>query len=203
MLKLLKKVILILLVIGTVYILFVVRDRKTLREQIIRLHVVADSNSQEDQSIKEMVRDAILEKLEALTANAQTKDEAEQILSDNLLTLQQIANDVLVNMGVSSQANVTLQQEAFPTREYDTFTLPAGVYDSLRVVIGEGEGKNWWCVVFPGLCIPAASEEVEDVATSAGFSNGLGKSLTGEKGYEIRFFLLDTLGRLENFFFNH
>ena len=109
---------------------------------------------------------------------------------------------MLQQVGSPQSANVTLKKETFGTRVYDTFSLPAGVYDSLRIVIGAGEGRNWWCVVFPGLCVPAASEGVEDVAVSAGFSEELGKTLTGEEPYEIRFLLLDWLGRVENFFFD-
>jgi len=87
-------------------------------------------------------------------------------------------------------------------RNYDTFRLPAGVYESLRIVIGEGEGKNWWCVVFPELCLPATAEGFESVAVGSGFSEALSGALTGETQYEIRFFLLDCFGRLENFFFH-
>ena len=94
---------------------------------------------------------------------------------------------------------MTLQKEVFDTRVYDTFTLPAGVYEALRITIGSGEGKNWWCVVFPTLCVPATSEGFEDVAAGAGFPESLTKSLEGE--YEIRFYLLDLLGKLEGYLF--
>ncbi len=201
MLRLLKKVMILALIGAVIYGVFLIRDRKTLNDQILRLHVVGETNTAEDQQIKVRVKDALLEKLRELTADADTKEKAQALLSDNLSLLQETANEILRSCGVSAQASVTLKQEAFPTRVYETFTLPAGVYDSLRVVIGEGQGRNWWCVVFPSLCVPAASQEVEDVAASAGFSEGLGKSLTGEEGYEIRFFLLDALGQLQNFFF--
>jgi stage II sporulation protein R len=88
--------------------------------------------------------------------------------------------------------------EEFSKRVYDTFSLPAGLYESLRIIIGEGEGKNWWCVVFPELCLPATSEGFEETASCAGFPDALTAALEGEEGYEIRFFLLDVLGRLEN-----
>ena len=89
--------------------------------------------------------------------------------------------------------------EEFATRYYDTFTLPAGIYEALRITIGEGEGQNWWCVVFPTLCVGATVEEFEETAHCAGFSDGLTGALTGEDGYEVRFFFLDALGKLENF----
>lgn len=191
----------LLLVVCAVYMVYVMKDRKTLNDEIIRLHVVGASDTDEDQNTKIMVRDAILDRLRELTEGATSKDQAQKILTQNLEALQDTANLVLQQAGISESAYVTLQKEAFETRVYDTFSLPAGVYDSLRVVIGAGEGKNWWCVVFPDLCVPAASKEVEDVAASAGFSENLGKTLTGEE-YQIRFLLLDWLGRVENYFFH-
>ena len=93
---------------------------------------------------------------------------------------------------------VTLGKEVFDTRYYDTFTLPAGVYEALRITIGEGQGKNWWCVVFPTLCVPATSDGFEDVAAGAGFPDALTSALEGESGYELRFFLLDLLGKWQS-----
>lgn len=201
MLKLLRRAMLLALAIGAVYMFYIFKDRKVLNEQIIRLHVVGASNSDEDQKTKMMVRDAVLDKLQELTVKANSKEQMQEILSQNLDVLQETANHALQQIGVSQCANITLQKETFETRVYDTFSLPAGVYDSLRIVIGAGEGRNWWCVVFPGLCVPAASKDVEEVAVSAGFSEDLGKTLTREGEYEVRFLLLDWLGRVENFFF--
>jgi stage II sporulation protein R len=115
--------------------------------------------------------------------------------------LEEAANTVLASEGFSVRAKATLQREAFDTRHYDTFSLPAGVYNALRITIGEGAGQNWWCVVFPGLCIPATAEEFADTAVGSGFDEPLTGALQQEKGYEIRFFLLDWLGKLQNFFF--
>ena len=96
---------------------------------------------------------------------------------------------------------VTLCKEAFDTRYYDTFTLPAGIYEALRITIGEGEGHNWWCVAFPSLCLSATSEEFADKAAGAGFPDSLTGALDGEEKYEVRFFLLDALGELEKFLY--
>jgi stage II sporulation protein R len=95
-----------------------------------------------------------------------------------------------------------LCKEAFDKRVYDTFTLPAGIYNALLIVIGDGQGKNWWCVVFPSLCIPAASETFADTAAGAGFPETLNRALTGDNGYELRFAVLDVLGNLENILFS-
>ena len=203
MFKLLRRMMALFFVLAALYSFSLIRDRRLLNDQVIRLHVVGASNSTEDQSIKLSVRDAILERIKTLTADSTAKAEVQQILADNLDLLKEIANTVLRKAGMEQRAQVTLQKESFETREYDTFTMPAGVYDSLRIVIGDGEGKNWWCVVFPSLCNATASTEVEDVAVSAGLSEDLSKSITRENGYEVRFFFLDWLGRLQNFAKEH
>lgn len=198
--KLFKRTVLLLVVAGLIYTYFLNRDRTVLNDQIVRLHVVADSDDASDQATKLKVRDAVLSALDQITDGAQTKEEIMQRLKENISALESAANDVLAQLDAQYHAVVSLEQEEFPTRDYETFSLPAGVYDSLRVTIGSGEGKNWWCVVFPQLCLPAASEQVEDTAVGAGFSEELGKTLTRHEGYEVRFLLLDCMGWLQNFF---
>ena len=197
--KLLKTAIAILLVLGTVYSYSLYQDRETLNNEIIRLHVVADTDAPVDQALKLKVRDEVLRLVDLAKSGAETKEEALSFLNEQLPVLQEAANKVLKQAGKCCDAVVTLQKETFPTREYDTFSLPAGVYDSLRVTIGNGKGKNWWCVVFPDLCVPAASVEVEETAVEAGFSDSLSKTLTHENGYEIRFWILDCFGKIQNF----
>lgn len=179
----------------------IIADRKTLNEDIIRLHVVANSDSTEDQSIKLRVRDAVVDSLKDAMADVSDVEAAKEYILENLPKIQEVANRTLRSCGVEPDAIVTLAKEAFDTRYYDTFQLPAGVYHSLRITIGQGEGKNWWCVVFPGLCIPDTVSGFEDMAVGAGFDSPLTAALEGEDGYEIRFFLLDKLGELENMFF--
>lgn len=198
--KLIKSVVAIIMVLMVIYAYSVYRDRETLNNQILRLHVVADTDTTVDQEVKLLVKDEILRLVDTIKDGATTKEEALQRLQNQLPALQDAANAMLEKLGKHYSAVVTLQEEAFPTRNYETFSLPAGVYDSLRVTIGSGEGKNWWCVVFPELCIPAASKDVESSAIEAGFSDSLSKTLTGEQGYEIRFWVLDFLGKIQNFF---
>lgn len=178
-----------------------IADRETLNEELIRLHVVANSDSEEDQAIKLRVRDAVTESLQSALADVADVEAAKSYLQENLPKIQAIANTVLEEAGFDGEAVVTLCKEAFDTRYYDTFTLPAGVYEALRITIGEGEGHNWWCVVFPALCVSATSGEFADVAAGAGFSDTLNGALTGEEDYEVRFYILDVLGRLENILF--
>ena len=200
MLKFLKGLVYLAFVVSLIWLVTVFVDRQELDDAVIRLHVVADSDSEADQAVKLKVRDAVLSSMEENLTGAENKEQAQEALRGCLNRIETVANQVLESEGVRDRATVTLMEEAFPTRQYDTFSLPAGVYDSLRVTIGSGEGKNWWCVVFPGLCVPAAVEEVEDVAVSAGFSQSLSGSITGEPRYQVRFFVLDWLGRVENFF---
>ncbi len=174
------------------------RDKEQLREQIVRLHVVADSDSAEDQAVKLEVKDAIVtylqEKLEGFT----DIDQVKAYLSSHLEALKEVAEETLERLGVKDRVSVSFEEEAFPVRYYDTFKLPSGIYQSLRIRIGQAQGKNWWCVVFPTLCIPQTGEEFQDVAAGSGFSDTLSQTLSNEEGYEVRFFLLDLLGWLEN-----
>lgn len=179
----------------------IAKDRKLLSDGLIRLHVVAASDTREDQAVKLQVRDAVVAYVEDAMTHVMTLEEAKAWLEDNLPQIREAANDLLRNLGLAYEAEVTLEREAFPVRHYDSFSLPAGVYHSLRISLGEAQGQNWWCVVFPRLCLPAAGESVGDAAEVGGFSQPLTDTLTQKDGYRIRFFALELLGRLENFFF--
>lgn len=176
-------------------------DRQKLNEELIRLHVVANSDSEIDQNLKLRVRDAILDSLQEGISQLTDVQQAKAYLYDKLPQLQQVAQQTLEQAGTYFPVTVSLEKEAFPRRQYDTFSLPAGVYHALRITIGTGEGHNWWCVVFPTLCVPATAEGFEQTAACADFSDDLTATLEGQPGYEVRFYLLDALGRLENFLF--
>ena len=173
-------------------------DRQQLRQELIRFHVVANSDAPQDQAVKLQVRDAVLGSIRDELETAADVKEAKAYLRENLPKIRKIANETLKSAGFSEEAVVSLCEEAFPARVYDTFTLPAGIYESLRIVIGEGGGHNWWCVAFPDLCLPATSEDFADTAAGAGFSEELTRTLSDRETYEVRFFFLDALGRLEN-----
>ena len=174
------------------------QDNQTLKENVIRLHVVGNSNSTYDQQMKLRLKDEITAYLQPIVEKFSSKEEAMKYIRENLSGLQTFSNSVLERLGVKERAVVTLQPEAFDARVYDTFSLPSGVYDALRIEIGEADGKNWWCVVFPSLCLPATSTDFQDTAVSAGFSTHLSKTITNNGKYEVRFFLLDCIGKLEN-----
>lgn len=176
----------------------IVMDKMELQEKVLRLHVVGASDSDRDQALKLQVRDAVLARLEKELVGTTNKQQAIERVRGVTEDLAAVADLVLEQAGSDDRVTVSVEAASFPQREYDTFRLPAGVYDALKITIGEGAGRNWWCVVFPELCVPAATEGVEAVAAGAGFSEGARGALTGK--YEIRFYLLDLLGRVENFF---
>ena len=197
--KILKRIGICFLLATLVWCGTLIADRQLLRKELIRLHVVAASDSDEDQALKLRVRDAVTESLRRELQNVTDAEQAKAYLQENLPKLEAMANRVLREAGCGDLATVSLQAEEFATRIYETFTLPAGIYDALRITIGDGEGKNWWCVVFPSLCVPATSEGFEETASCAGFPDSLTGALEGDEAYEVRFFLLDALGQLENF----
>jgi len=198
--KIIKLTMFLILVAAVLGIRDLWQDRQTLKDSIIRMHVVGNSDSTHDQQVKLQLKDEITAYLQPIVEKFSSKEEAMKYIRENLSGIQTFSNHVLERLGVKEKAVVTLQPEAFDTRVYDTFSLPSGVYDALRVEIGEAEGRNWWCVVFPSLCVPATSTDFQDTAVSAGLSTPLSKTLTNNGKYEVRFFLLDCLGKLENLF---
>ncbi|HIW22361.1 stage II sporulation protein R [Acutalibacter sp. LFL-21] len=130
-----------------------------LPQNIVRLHVVANSDSEEDQAVKLLVRDAVLEEAARWYGGARTMEEASARLCTHLESIAKTAQATLREQGMGYSATAQVTEMYFPTRDYESFRLPAGRYRTLRVTLGEGAGKNWWCVVFPSLCLPAASGE--------------------------------------------
>ena len=130
-----------------------------LPRDVVRLHVVANSNGAEDQAVKLLVRDAVLEEAARWYQGASSMEEASSQLCTHLQSIAGAARQVLGEQGVGYSATAQMTEMYFPTRDYGDFRLPAGRYRTLRVTLGEGAGKNWWCVVFPSLCLPAATQE--------------------------------------------
>jgi stage II sporulation protein R len=199
MFKLIKMWVCCLLAASLVWFGTVLADRQTLDENVIRFHVVANSDSEADQAVKLQIRDGVIAYLQPILAELPSAAEVKVWLEGHLEDVKAVADGILAENGFADTASVTVRKEAFETRAYDTFTMPAGVYDALRITVGEGEGQNWWCVVFPRLCLPAVSDDMEAEAAGAGFSDSLTGALEGE--YQVRFFVLDCLGWLEKIFF--
>ena len=195
--KQLRRIALVTAFVLGVFAWGIVTDSRELREGLLRLHVVGASDSAEDQEVKLLVRDAVLASLEDGLHDLTDVDAAVDYVYRMLPRVEAAANRCLAVAGFSDTVAVSLTEEAFPTRDYDNFSLPAGVYRALRVVIGEGEGRNWWCVVFPQLCM--AGEDFVETASVAGLSPELAGTLEGE--YELRFWVLEKWGEMKNYLF--
>lgn len=174
----------------------VMADRAALGENFLRLHVVGASDSVEDQQVKLAVRDVVLDCLSEGLAEREDIHQACAYIEEMLPVIRERGDAALAAAGFSQHVTVTLAREPFPVREYEDFSLPSGVYRTLRVVIGEGEGQNWWCVVFPRLCYGG---DLSENGEKSHIQDSLYDTITGK--YEIRFWLLDKLGELENFLF--
>ena len=151
-----------------------------LRSNVLRLHILANSDSIEDQEVKLLVRDALLEQSEKLFAGCETLDEMKARAWEERETIRLIAQNVLEEYGSTDKVTVQLAQMEFDTREYDEITMPGGEYSALRILIGKGEGHNWWCVMYPPLCLPAVSAD-------AFFDAGTENILKEPEQYEIKF----------------
>ncbi|MBE3578704.1 MAG: stage sporulation protein [Caldanaerobacter sp.] len=135
-------------------------------KKLIRFHVIANSDSPEDQELKLKVRDAILVELAPKLEGLKTKEESERVIKENLVNIEKMAEKIIKEEGKDYKVRVDYGVFSFPTRYYGALTVPAGKYTALKVVIGEGEGKNWWCVVFPPLCIVDAKHGFTDEKTA-------------------------------------
>lgn len=172
---------------------------------IIRLHVVANSDSEADQELKLKVRDGILGTVSELLRGVNDRSEAENVLRDSLYLIEEAARRVLLSDESDCGVAVTLTEEYYPTRVYENVALPAGRYTSLRVLIGDAEGRNWWCVLFPTLCVTAESEitaaamidGTEAVLLEAGLTPSQIRMITGSTpDVKVKFRILEFFGSI-------
>ena len=168
-------------------------------ENTVRLHVLANSDSEEDQDVKLLVRDALLEKISGYDAS--DKEEALEMIEKNKEALCTLAESVIKSQGMSHTVQIEVGEEEYPTRYYEDFALPAGTYTSVRVIIGEGGGQNWWCVLYPPLCNSTAIAYDEDYCIEAGLTKGQYNLITeNESGeYKIKFRLLEIASEVFGF----
>lgn len=163
-------------------------------EDTVRLHIIANSDKKEDQDLKLEIRDKLLLEYGDELSGISSKGEAEKLLSSRT---DEIEGDVrlwLNELGSDASAEVELGTEWYDRREYENFTLPAGYYTSLRVILGEGEGKNWWCVMYPPLCLDLATEKAPSDDALLGYTESEVTLIEGG-GYQIRFKLLELVSR--------
>ena len=133
-----------------------------IKDKLIRFHVIANSDTEEDQSLKLKVRDKVVEALSEKLKGVISLEEAEIILNDNIDYVNNIAKDVILNNNYDYEVNTMLSYENFPDKVYGDYVFPQGNYEAFRVIIGEGKGQNWWCVMFPSLCFVDESKNEVD-----------------------------------------
>ena len=169
-------------------------------EDTVRLHILAHSDSEEDQALKLKVRDAILGETADLLSNCREKDEAIAVAKQNIEVIRAAALGVIEDEGYSYSVDIEIGEEEYPTKNYESFCFPAGSYASLRVKIGEAEGQNWWCVLYPPLCLSAATEkrEVEEEFISVGLTDEQYGIITETEDakYQLRFKFLEVFGNI-------
>ena len=163
------------------------------RENVVRLHILANSDSEQDQALKLKVRDAILTASEDWPQTADSAAEALALAEERLPEIQAVARHVILAEGYDYPVTAEVCRMYFTTRQYDTLTLPAGMYDAVRITIGEGAGQNWWCVMYPPLCVGAATDRKE--ATSL-FSDSQQNLVQGGDRYVVKFKVVEWAQKL-------
>ena len=165
-----------------------------LRGSVLRLHILANSDSEYDQDMKLKVRDALLES--GILSGAADLNEAEETAENRLRDIETLAELTLEDHGCNYTVKASLEEAEFDNREYGDMTMPKGKYKALRVVIGKGEGRNWWCVMYPPLCLPAACEvKTDEKAEKEYFDEEEQDILEKPKKYKVRFAIWDFLKR--------
>lgn len=184
----------VLLLIG----ILPVHGEEQVYDTVVRLHVLANSDSEEDQALKLKVRDAILAETTPLLQDCKSREEACRLLEGEIPRLREVAEKALIDEGHPASVSVLLGEEEYPQRNYDSVCFPSGQYLSLRVCIGEAEGKNWWCCLFPPICLGSATvstDQAEDAFISVGMTPAQYKIITETEKpvYKVRFKLLELL----------
>ena len=164
-------------------------------DEVLRLHVVANSDSESDQALKLDVRDGIIEVTRELTADCHSLEQTSAVVSENLSVIAEEAQRIIQANGYSYDVEVRIGREEYPRKTYASLCFPAGEYLSLQVLIGDAAGQNWWCVLFPPLCLDAASSSNEDAFISVGFTPEQYKVITETDSpkYKARFKLLEVI----------
>ncbi len=163
-------------------------------DNIVRIRIIANSDSEDDQSLKLKVRDGILDYSKDVFSKADSYDEAVLIANENIDLLRQKAQSIIYDNGFDYSVSLRMGEEFFDTREYDGFTLPAGTYETLVFTIGEGNGENWWCVMFPQVCVGTCFGELSDTVRndSAEYAENAPK-------YVLKFKAVEIFQKIKNF----
>lgn len=170
---------------------------RDISSNVLRVHILANSDSEEDQRLKLKVRDALITKSEMLFADAHSKEEAIAVTSENLPELLNTAKSVILSEGYDYDVSAKIDNIYFDTRYYEDVTMPGGYYDALQIRIGEAKGKNWWCVMYPSLCLFSASKSE---TLDSDLSTKQYEIVKSEGEYEFRFRILEIFYSIIDFF---
>lgn len=176
------------------YIAPFIETSENISDQVFRLHILANSDSAEDQQLKLKVRDEILKKGETVFASSNSLEETIELCKDNIALFQQTAEQCLKNNGSDYEVKVYVDKEYFNTREYDEITLPSGIYNALKIEIGQGKGHNWWCVMFPAICLSS----VTDDELNKYLSEDEQKLVNSDSKYEVRFKIVEIYEKVKS-----
>lgn len=182
--------------IGFSFITGFASDCDQIREKVLRLHILANSDSEEDQALKLKVRDRILAESGDLFYQVESKEDAEQITQENLAAITAVAQDEIARQGYGYPVKAEITNMFFETRDYEGFSLPAGKYDAVRITIGEAKGQNWWCVLYPTLCLSAAEPSGEQLQVALG-ENGA-DIVEHPQEYQFEFAVVEWFEKLKN-----
>lgn len=180
--------------------------QEAIADEVIRLHVIADSDRECDQELKLKVKDAVVERLRGELDEAESVEEAREIMKDNLGELEAVSQEVIEQNGFSYRARASLGQAVFPVKQYGDLVFPAGEYEALRIFLGRAEGKNWWCVMFPTLCFVDETKQEITMENKEKFKEVLTKeeyeSLCQKEGNQIFFKLkiMEYLNKVIDYF---
>ena len=189
--KILTVLITLTLLITTLAVL-PVHGESEIYSNVLRLHVIANSDSEDDQNLKLLVRDAVLAEAQILLCNVYDRAKAEETVMQNIEILRSVAERTVFDNGYDYPVAIELGKEEYPTKNYESCSFPAGEYTSLRILIGEAAGQNWWCVLFPPLCLSAATDA--DAFASVGITDNQYQIITDSEStkYKIRFKILES-----------
>lgn len=176
------------------YIAPFIETSENISDQVFRLHILANSDSAEDQQLKLKVRDEILKKGKTVFASSNSLKETIELCKNNIALFQQTAEQCLKNNGSDYEVKVYVDKEYFNTREYDEITLPSGIYNALKIEIGQGKGHNWWCVMFPAICLSS----VTDDELNKYLSEDEQKLVNSDSKYEVRFKIVEIYEKVKS-----
>lgn len=196
---------LILLTIGSVFIGIVRYSQSvttSIADEVIRFHVVANSDTTDDQLLKQKVRDEVISYIEPMISHCNNIEETKDILKENLLEIKSVSEKVVKEWGQNYKVYVALDKANFPTKSYGDVIFPAGEYEACRIIIGEGKGENWWCVMYPPLCYLDVATGVVPLEGKEQLKEELNMEQyeivtnRGNKNYQIKFKLVETINSL-------